>query len=235
MVPPKNTSLHIWVLFCSYLWSVFYLPGPHIFSPILYPYLSVIKESKYCLNVVPRAVHLEAQASPQSFSARGNLNLRHGKLMHFWMLTCLICVLPQLTGQPVLIGGTMGTCSYVLTGTEQGMTETFGTTCHGAVSYKNRSSLWKALFSIVIALHFDGKIYLKVKVRSLSRVQLFVIPWAIACKAPLSMGFSRQEHWSGLPFPSPGDLRELGIEPRSPTLQADSVPSEPPGKPLVEH
>lgn len=41
---------------------------------------------------------------------------------------------PQLTGQPVLIGGTMGTCSYVLTGTEQGMTETFGTTCHGAVS-----------------------------------------------------------------------------------------------------
>lgn len=40
---------------------------------------------------------------------------------------------PQLTGQPVLIGGTMGTCSYVLTGTEQGMTETFGTTCHGAV------------------------------------------------------------------------------------------------------
>lgn len=46
------------------------------------------------------------------------------------------CFFPllQLTGQPVLIGGTMGTCSYVLTGTEQGMTETFGTTCHGAVS-----------------------------------------------------------------------------------------------------
>lgn len=53
--------------------------------------------------------------------------------MLFCILTCLICVHPQLTGQPVLIGGTMGTCSYVLTGTEQGMTETFGTTCHGAV------------------------------------------------------------------------------------------------------
>lgn len=48
------------------------------------------------------------------------------------MLTCLICVLPQLTGQPVLIGGTMGACSCVLTGTEQAMTETFRTTCHGA-------------------------------------------------------------------------------------------------------
>ena len=48
---------------------------------------------------------------------------------------CMVTILPcQLTGQPVLIGGTMGTCSYVLTGTDKGMTETFGTTCHGAVS-----------------------------------------------------------------------------------------------------
>ena len=45
------------------------------------------------------------------------------------------------------------------------------------------------------------------------------------------MGFSRQEHWSGLPFPSPEDLPNPGIEPRSPSLQADSLPSEPPGKP----
>ena len=50
-------------------------------------------------------------------------------------------------------------------------------------------------------------------------------------QAPPSMGFSRQEHWSGLPFPSPGDLSDPGIEPRSPTSQADSLPSEPPGKP----
>ena len=49
--------------------------------------------------------------------------------------------------------------------------------------------------------------------------------------APLSMEFSRQEYWSGLPFPSPGDLPNSGIEPRSPALQADSLPSESPGKP----
>ena len=51
-------------------------------------------------------------------------------------------------------------------------------------------------------------------------------------KAPLSVAFSRQEYWSGLSFPSSGDLPDPGIEPRSPTLQADSLPSEPPGKPL---
>ena len=49
-------------------------------------------------------------------------------------------------------------------------------------------------------------------------------------QAPLSMGFSRQEYWSGLPFPSPGNLPDPGIEPRSPTLEADALPSEPPGK-----
>ena len=51
-------------------------------------------------------------------------------------------------------------------------------------------------------------------------------------QAPLSMGFSRQEYWSGLPFPSPGDLPDAGTEPRSPALQADGLTSEPPGKPL---
>ena len=53
--------------------------------------------------------------------------------------------------------------------------------------------------------------------------------WTVAYQAPLSMGFSRQEYWSGLPFPSPGDLPDPGIEPRSPALQADSLPSDPPG------
>ena len=72
----------------------------------------------------------------------------------------------------------------------------------------------------------------KVKVKSLSRVQLFATPWTIAYQAPLSMGFSRQEYWSGLSFPSPGDLLNPGMEPRSPALQADSLPSEPPRKPL---
>ena len=57
--------------------------------------------------------------------------------------------------------------------------------------------------------------------------------WTVAYQAAPSMGFSRQEYWSGLPFPSPGDLHNRGIEPRSPTLQADALPSEPPGKPLV--
>ena len=66
----------------------------------------------------------------------------------------------------------------------------------------------------------------------LSHVLLFVIPWTVAYQAPPSMEFSRQEYWSGLPFPSPGDLPNPGIEPRSPTLQADVLPSEPPGKPF---
>ena len=69
------------------------------------------------------------------------------------------------------------------------------------------------------------------KVKSLSRVRLFATPWTVAYKAPPSMGFSRQECWSGLPFPSPGDLSNPGIEPRSPALRADALPSEPPGKP----
>ena len=53
----------------------------------------------------------------------------------------------------------------------------------------------------------------------------FVTPWTVARQAPLSMGFSRQEYWSGLPFPSPGDLPNPGIEPGSPALQVDSLPS----------
>ena len=64
-----------------------------------------------------------------------------------------------------------------------------------------------------------------------SHVQLFATPWTIARQAPPSMGLSRQEYWSGVPFPPPGDLPNQGIEFRSPALQADSFPSEPPGKP----
>ena len=64
-------------------------------------------------------------------------------------------------------------------------------------------------------------------VKSLSRVQLFATPWTVAYQALPSMGFSRQEYWSGLPFPSPGDLPDPGIEPRSPALQADTLTSEP--------
>ena len=71
------------------------------------------------------------------------------------------------------------------------------------------------------------------KVKSLSRVRLFVTPQTVAYQASLSMGISRQEYLSGLPFPSPGNLPDPGIEPRSPALQADTLPSEPPGKPVV--
>ena len=60
-----------------------------------------------------------------------------------------------------------------------------------------------------------------------------VTPWTVACQAPLSMRFSRQEYWSGLPFPSPVDLPDPGIEPWSPALQADSFPTELQGKPLT--
>ena len=70
----------------------------------------------------------------------------------------------------------------------------------------------------------------EMKVKLLSRVRLFVTPWTVAYQALQSMGFSRQEYWSGLPFPSPGDLPDPGIEPRSPALQADALPSELPGK-----
>ena len=67
-------------------------------------------------------------------------------------------------------------------------------------------------------------------VKLLSRVRLFATPWTVTYYAFLSMGFSRQEYWSGLPFPSPGDLPDPGIKPGSPTLQADALTSEPPGK-----
>ena len=65
----------------------------------------------------------------------------------------------------------------------------------------------------------------------LSHVQLFATPCTVANQAPLSMEFSRQKYWSGLPFPSPGDLPDPGIEPGSPTLWEDALPSGPPGKP----
>ena len=70
----------------------------------------------------------------------------------------------------------------------------------------------------------------KVKVKLLSHVRLFATPWTVAYQVFPSMGFSRQEYWSGLPFPSPGDLPDSGIEPGSPALEADAVTSEPPGK-----
>ena len=94
--------------------------------------------------------------------------------------------------------------------------------------------------SCEIGIHFRGfpsgsvvkKV--KVKVKSLSRVCLFATLWTVAHQAPQSMGFSRQIYWSGLPFPSPGDPPDPGIEPMSPTLQADALTSEPPTYLLIQ-
>ena len=83
------------------------------------------------------------------------------------------------------------------------------------------------MYIVFIFLFLQRK---KVKVKSLSCVLLFVTPWTVAYQAPPSMGFSRQEYWSGLPFPSPGDLADPGVKPGSPSFQADALTSEPPGK-----
>ena len=69
--------------------------------------------------------------------------------------------------------------------------------------------------------------------KSLSRVRLFATPWTVAHQAPPSMGFSTQGYWSGLPFSLPGDLPNPEIKHRSPALQTNALPSEPPGKPQV--
>ena len=76
-------------------------------------------------------------------------------------------------------------------------------------------------------------LFIKWKRELLSHSWLFETPWTVAGQAPTSMGFSRKEYWSGLPFPSPRDLPNSETESRSPALQADSLPSEPPGKPIL--
>ena len=86
----------------------------------------------------------------------------------------------------------------------------------------SRVSLWPILTGVC------GVVW-----KLLSHVLLCATPWTVACQAPLSVGFPRQEYWSGLPFSSPGDFPYPGIEPRSPVLQAGSLPSEPPGKPIL--
>ena len=80
-------------------------------------------------------------------------------------------------------------------------------------------------------LHAEWK-KVKVKVKLLSHARLFATPWTVAHQAPLSIGFSRQEYWSGLPFYSPGGLPNPGIKPGPPALWEDSLPFELPGKPF---
>ena len=97
---------------------------------------------------------------------------------------------------------------------------------HSQKQEANRCSECRRRSSRLIfeAAHWGGKCY------SFSLVWLLATPWTVAHQAPLSMEFFRQEYWSGLPFPSPGDLPDPGIEPKSVALQTDSLPSEPPGK-----
>ena len=96
----------------------------------------------------------------------------------------------------------------------------------------NRLSFCMYNFTSSISYRTDLFVGVWKKVKSRSRVWLFVTPWTVAYQAPPSMRFSRQEYWSGLPFPSPGNLPDPGIEPGSPAWEADTLTSEPPGKPV---
>ena len=93
-------------------------------------------------------------------------------------------------------------------------------------------SLWLAFNTYLLNERMRGIFVPEcVYVLVLSSVWLFATPWTLARQAPLSMRFSRWEYWSGQPFPSPGVLSNPGVEPGSPALQADSLPSVPPGTP----
>ena len=110
----------------------------------------------------------------------------------------------------------------------KGLSRVFSNTTKASILQK-----FKSISSSKIQKHqfFSAQLSLpRSEVKSLSRVRLFATLWTVAHQAPLSMGFSRQEYWSGLPFPSPGALPDPGMEPGSPELQTDSLPSEPPGK-----
>ena len=98
----------------------------------------------------------------------------------------------------------------------------------GGKCHKNNSQSWNVYCGRARCMRSP------VRAQLLSRVRLLVTPWTIAHQAPLSMEFPRQEYWSGVPFSTPGDLPNSGIEPvslASPALQADSLPTKSPGKP----
>ena len=99
--------------------------------------------------------------------------------------------------------------------------------------FSSHSLVEKIVCAILWCKH-SFKIYLFiVHAQSLSHIWLFVTPWTAANQAPLSMGFSRQEHWSGLPFPPPEDLPHSGMEPASPALASKFFTSKPPRKPIT--
>ena len=104
---------------------------------------------------------------------------------------------------------------------------------HAKGSRDLQSTSFKLTFSITSSSNTDN---LGVCTQTLGQVPLVATPWTIACQAPLSMGFPRQEYWSGLSFPSPGDLSDQGSNLHLLSLlhrQADSLPLMPPGKPII--
>ena len=102
--------------------------------------------------------------------------------------------------------------------------------CELMKTISSKCELRKTIYVECVCLLFFTRTK-QVKVKPLSHVRLFATPWTVTHQPLLSVGFSRQEYWSGLPFSSPGDLSDPGTEPRSPALQADALTSEPPGKP----
>ena len=102
---------------------------------------------------------------------------------------------------------------------------------YSTVSSQPRDGTCISWVSCTAGTFFTTKPPGKEKVKLLSCIRLFVTPWTIDYQASLSMAFSRQDYWSGLPYPSPGDLPDPGIKPGPTALQADTLPSEPPGKP----
>ena len=100
--------------------------------------------------------------------------------------------------------------------------------CHNVYGKKGKTNFGQVTISEALFPAFSNFILLCPLM--LCRVGLFVTPWTIAHQSSLSVGFSRQEYWSVLPCPPPGDLPDPGKEPDSPKLQADSLPSESQGK-----
>ena len=106
--------------------------------------------------------------------------------------------------------------------------------CHEQFCYFLLSSIHFYLPNLLKDIWIFWKVYAYTWVLScFSHVQLFATLWTVVQQAPLSMGFSMQEYWSGLPFPSSGYFSNPGIEAGSPALQADSLPSEPPEKSII--
>ena len=135
-----------------------------------------------------------------------------------------ICILEAQSSKPGFspwVGKIPRRRAVFLPGESPWTEELGGNIVHGVA----KSQTWQRLSTHTCCLYLATW-----KVKLLNHVWLFATPWTVAYQVPPSAGFSRQEYWSGMPLLSPGDLPNPGIEPRSPTLEGDTLPSEPPGK-----